>query len=197
MPEVTAAPVPPLEPPAERFRSRGLRVVSKRKLVVLTSWANSGVLVLPSRTAPAAFIRSTAMASSSGTKCSRIREPNVVLSPRVWRLSLATNGTPSRARAGAPDASLAHRPAPVRPMRLLIGASSRAWNVKHHGKKSAIEKPPAPLFGKPSVNSLLQTFGIAQVVRVAVYVAVGDLLEDLPRGRQRRARHLRFASPEP
>ena len=61
---------------------------------VLTSWANSGVLVLPSTIAPAARSRSTQTESSSGTSCSRIFEPNVVRIPRVKMLSLTRIGTP-------------------------------------------------------------------------------------------------------
>ena len=105
MAAATAAAVPPLEPPAVTLTSVGLRVVPKTKLVVLMSWANSGVLVLPTMTPPAAFRRATEIASSAGTSCSKIREPNVVRSPAVCRISLTTNGTPSSGRGAAPLAS--------------------------------------------------------------------------------------------
>src|SRR5438552_6148238 len=98
----SAAPVPPLEPPAVVLRFHGLRVVPKILLVVLTSWANSGVLVLPRSTAPAARSRATDTASSPGTRCSWIVDPNVVRSCAVWMTSLTTNGTPSSGRGRSP-----------------------------------------------------------------------------------------------
>ena len=67
MAAATAEPVPPLEPPAVTFGFHGFRVVPKSRFVVLTSWANSGVFVLPRRMAPLALSRSTQMASSVGT----------------------------------------------------------------------------------------------------------------------------------
>src|SRR5881628_428313 len=98
----TAAPVPPLDPPAVVLKFHGFRVVPKILLVVLTSWANSGVLLLPTTTAPAFRNRSTETASSSGTRCSWIVDPNVVRSPAVWMTSLTTNGTPSSGRGRSP-----------------------------------------------------------------------------------------------
>ena len=62
-----AEAVPPLEPPTLTLRFTGLRVNPKILFVVLRSVANSGVLVLPSRMAPAFFRRSTETASSAGT----------------------------------------------------------------------------------------------------------------------------------
>src|SRR2546425_5329603 len=101
-PAATAAPVPPLDPPAVVLKFHGFRVVPKILLVVLTSWANSGVLLLPTTTAPAFRNRSTETASSSGTRCSWIVDPNVVRSPAVWMTSLTTNGTPSSGRGRSP-----------------------------------------------------------------------------------------------
>ena len=116
----TAEAVPPLDPPAVRLTSQGLRVVPKMGFVVLTSCANSGVLVLPSTIAPAARRRSTQMESSSGTSCSRIFEPNVVRIPRVKMLSLTTTGTPSSGRGVARAAS----------RRSTASASSRAASFR-------------------------------------------------------------------
>jgi hypothetical protein len=67
MPLATAAAAPPEEPPGVRERSYGFKVWPKTLLKVLLPAPNSGVLVLPSVMAPAAFRRSTMSASSLGT----------------------------------------------------------------------------------------------------------------------------------
>jgi hypothetical protein len=67
IPVASAAAEPPLEPPAVRARFQGLRVAPKTALTVLGPKANSGVLVLPTTMAPAAFSRSTTRPSASGT----------------------------------------------------------------------------------------------------------------------------------
>lgn len=59
MPAATAAADPPLEPPALRLRSHGLRVEPNRAFVVSALCPSSGVLVLPTTTHPAARSRST------------------------------------------------------------------------------------------------------------------------------------------
>src|ERR1700674_4721401 len=64
----TAHAAPPLEPPAVRVRSHGLRVVGQKPPSVVTRAPNSGVLVLPSINAPAPRIRTTNSASAVGTK---------------------------------------------------------------------------------------------------------------------------------
>jgi hypothetical protein len=66
----TAAAEPPLDPPGMRVTSRGLRVVPKNGLMVVTPPPSSCVLVLPSITAPAIAMRATVSASASGTSCS-------------------------------------------------------------------------------------------------------------------------------
>ena len=66
-PQATAAAAPPLEPPAVRARSYGLRVTPKTGLKVCEPAPNSGVFVLPRMTAPAPRSRSTTIASASGT----------------------------------------------------------------------------------------------------------------------------------
>src|SRR5439155_17722333 len=63
----TAAPDPPLEPPGERSSAHGLRVGPYHGLFVVEPAANSCVLHLPTRTAPASSRRRTASASSVGT----------------------------------------------------------------------------------------------------------------------------------
>ncbi len=93
MPAASAAAAPPDEPPAVRERSYGLRVTPNTSLKVWPPAANSGMLVLPMVTAPAALIRSTARSSPSGTKSDLAREPNVVLIPAVRWLSLCAMGS--------------------------------------------------------------------------------------------------------
>ena len=67
-PAATAAAAPPLDPPAVRVPSHGLRVGGNSRLSVKPFQPNSGVFVFPSEIAPAARSRSTTGASSSGTK---------------------------------------------------------------------------------------------------------------------------------
>lgn len=52
MPVASAAATPPLDPPALRVGSCGLRVGPNSGLVVCEPAANSGTLILPTRTAP-------------------------------------------------------------------------------------------------------------------------------------------------
>ncbi len=67
MPEASAAAPPPVDPPALSAGFHGLRVRPNTSFHVLAPAANSGVLVLPRMTAPAARRRATATASSLGT----------------------------------------------------------------------------------------------------------------------------------
>ena len=75
MPEASAHAAPPLDPPADRLGSTGLRVTPKTVLKVCDPAANSGTLVLPTNTAPAARIRSTSRSSWSATASAKIGEP--------------------------------------------------------------------------------------------------------------------------
>src|SRR2546428_10064571 len=68
-PVARATAPPPVEPPGVRAGFHGLRVTPKTALNVLAPAPNSGVLVLPTTMAPAAFSRATTSASSSGTGC--------------------------------------------------------------------------------------------------------------------------------
>ena len=52
-PAATAAAAPPEDPPAVRFTFQGLRVMPVHGELVTPFQPNSGVLVLPRRTAPA------------------------------------------------------------------------------------------------------------------------------------------------
>ena len=105
MPVARATAAPPLEPPHVRARFQGFRVAPKTALIVLPPAPNSGVLVLPTTIAPAAFRRSTTSASSAGTWCSKTFEPDVVRMPLVGVRSLIDTGTPWSGGSVAPRRS--------------------------------------------------------------------------------------------
>ena len=65
--QASATAPPPLEPPAERVVSQALRVAPKTGLNVCEPAPHSGVLVLPTRIAPASRSRSTWSESAAGT----------------------------------------------------------------------------------------------------------------------------------
>ena len=71
-------------------------------LKVLAPAPNSGVLVLPSTMAPAAFSRRTTSASSVGTLSLNSGEPKVVRMPAVGVMSLMTTGRPCSAPSLSP-----------------------------------------------------------------------------------------------
>ena len=102
-PSATAAALPPLEPPAVRAGSYGLPVTPCRGLSVTPFQPNSGVVVLPTNTAPDSRSRATDGASSShGPSARTVREPRSVGAPRVRIRSLTVTGTPSTGPAGSP-----------------------------------------------------------------------------------------------
>ena len=102
-PEATAAALPPLDPPAVRAGSHGLRVTPVSGLSVTPFQPNSGVVVLPSSTARCSRSRATAGASAShGPAASIVREPRSVGQPLVSRRSLTETGTPSSRPSGSP-----------------------------------------------------------------------------------------------
>src|SRR5262249_57671484 len=61
-PAATAAALPPLDPPADRSRSQGLRVGPRLADSVKGHWASSAIRVVPITTAPAASSSCTAAA---------------------------------------------------------------------------------------------------------------------------------------
>src|SRR3981189_1614842 len=75
IPVATATAEPPEEPAGLNAGFHGLRVTPNTSLKVLAPAANSGVLVLPSTMAPAAFRRRTTSASSAGTLSLNSGEP--------------------------------------------------------------------------------------------------------------------------
>src|SRR3954468_19862884 len=107
IPDATAAALPPLEPPGTRLGSCGLRVGPNAEFSVLDPIANSSRLVLPTTTAPAARRRSTTVASYGGRQPSRIRDEQVVGTPRVHMLSFSATGTPASGPGSRPAATTA------------------------------------------------------------------------------------------
>ncbi len=119
-PSATAAPAPPLEPPAVRAGSYGLRVTPLSGESVTPFQPNSGVVVLPRKTAPCSRIRATDGASSSqGPSGDTARDPRSVGWPRISRMSFTVAGTPSSRPRGAPPR---HR-----------RSASRAWSRASSG----------------------------------------------------------------
>src|SRR5579864_3032086 len=87
IPAATTAAEPPLEPPGTRSRSHGLRVGIKAEFSVDEPIANSSILVLPNRTAPASPSLLTTVASYGGTNPLRMRDAQVVSMPAVQKMS--------------------------------------------------------------------------------------------------------------
>src|SRR5438477_12442466 len=103
IPEATAAAAPPEEPPGVFRGFQGLRVIPVSGLSVTPFQPNSGVVVLPSSTAPFSRSRATAGASSfHGPFASTVFEPGSVGQPRVNSRSLVDTGTPSSNPFGSP-----------------------------------------------------------------------------------------------
>src|SRR3984893_15931260 len=75
IPVATATADPPDEPAGLNAGFQGLRVTPNTSLKGLASAENPGVLVLPSTMAPAALMRRTTSASSTGTWSLNSGEP--------------------------------------------------------------------------------------------------------------------------
>ncbi len=103
MPQAAATAAPPLEPPGVLVSSQGLRVMPVSGELVTPFQPNSGVVVLPSRTAPSSRSLATVGASSSQF-CfgSTALEPRSVGQPLVMSRSLTVAGTPSTRPMGWP-----------------------------------------------------------------------------------------------
>ena len=108
MPDATAAAEPPLEPPADRVRSCGLRVGPWNSGSVEPFLPSSGVLVMPSTITPASRARATARLSALATSSDHSRDPRDVGSPVTCAPSAFTRyGTPANGPSpGGPAASL-------------------------------------------------------------------------------------------
>src|SRR3954466_457025 len=96
IPAATAAAEPPLEPPGVRVTSHGLRVMPVTLFFVRLRVPNSGEVVLPTGTAPAARRRATLRLSrTEGPRPAKGRDPNVVGIPMQSSRSFTPNGTPA------------------------------------------------------------------------------------------------------
>src|SRR5271168_4764142 len=96
MPQAAATAAPPLDPPGVMAGFQGLRAIPVSGESVTPFQPNSGVVVLPSRTAPASRRRATEGASSShGWFGSTALEPRRVDQPLVSSRSLTVAGMPS------------------------------------------------------------------------------------------------------
>ena len=103
MPFATAAALPPLEPPAVRAGSHGLRVTGTCGPSVTPFHPSCGVVVLPTSTAPWRRSAATAGASTSQLAPSATAgKPRRVGHPAVRKTSLTATGTPSSSPAGVP-----------------------------------------------------------------------------------------------
>ena len=94
MPAASAAAEPPELPPGTQLRSQGFLTAPKKLVSLEEPIANSSILHLPSITAPSACILETTVASYAGINCSSMREPQVVLTPLVQKISLCSRGMP-------------------------------------------------------------------------------------------------------
>ncbi len=93
-PAATAAAEPPDEPPGVWSSDHGLRVWPKASPSVIGHWPNSGDVVLPTITAPAAR-RRRATSPSACLPGNSPGQPNAVVSPARSMSSLIAIGTPS------------------------------------------------------------------------------------------------------
>src|SRR5690349_12115337 len=90
----TAAAEPPDDPPGTSFRSHGFLTGPYQLVSFDEPMANSSMFVLPSVTIPDAFSFSTTVASYGDTKLSSMREPQLVRTPLVQKMSLCASGSP-------------------------------------------------------------------------------------------------------
>src|SRR3954471_511326 len=90
----TAAAEPPELPPGTSRSSHGFLTGPYQLVSFDEPMANSSMLVLPSVTMPAALSLSTTVASYGDTKLSSMREPQLVRTPAVQKMSLCASGSP-------------------------------------------------------------------------------------------------------
>ena len=106
-PAASAAAEPPLEAPEMRVVSQGFIDSPPTLLWERGHMANSGMLVLPTITAPAARSRAATAPSAAGTKSSKRRDPPVERMPAVHASSFRATGRPCSAPRGSPAATAA------------------------------------------------------------------------------------------
>ena len=104
MRQASATAAPPLDPPALRPRPHGLRVTPYTWLKVCEPAPNSGVLVLPTATAPAAFMRATSNESAAGRCPANSGDPYVVVKSAVSVRSLWAVTSPASGPGSSPAA---------------------------------------------------------------------------------------------
>src|SRR5262249_111436 len=102
IPADVRAEAPPEEPPGECARFQGLRVVPCRGESVSAFQPNSGVVLLPMMTMPAARKRSTTGAFSLAGVCPVACEPERGGQALAGVVSLMVVGTPSSGDSGRP-----------------------------------------------------------------------------------------------
>ena len=108
IPAATAAPEPPLEPPAERDVSQGLRVAPHAFGSVVATIPSSGVFVLPKVIRPAARKRWARVVSTGEVKLASLSScmPRLSGSPALAApRSLSRNGTPLNGPSGTSPAA--------------------------------------------------------------------------------------------
>ena len=143
IPVATATAAPPLDPPQVWPSAHGFRVTPNSALSVTPLWAISGVVVLPTRIAPAARRRATTSASSAGgIRSAKRAAPIVVRTPAVSSVSLtekARRGAARAARRASPRARPgAHSRAPPPP------SPRRRRSVGRSGSRSGPGAPRRP-----------------------------------------------------
>ena len=107
-PAATAAALPPLDPPAVRPVSHGLRAVPNTLVRVRVSVPNSGAAVLPIGTAPAARRRATWIESAATSpRPAKASEPWDVGLPAQSSRSFTPIGTPANGPGSRPAATAA------------------------------------------------------------------------------------------
>src|SRR4029077_888804 len=131
MPQAAATAAPPLDPPGVLVSSQGLRVMPVSGESVTPFQPNSGVVVLPSSTAPSSRSRATVGASSFQV-CfgSTALEPRKVGQPLVISRSLTVTGTPSTCPIGWPFAQ--------RPSEAVAEASADSSPTRQNALKRAL-----------------------------------------------------------
>ena len=162
MPEASAHAAPPLDPPALRVGSTGLRVVPKTVLKVWLPAANSGTFVFPIGTAPARRIRSTTSSSRSGTLSANSGEPYVVSHPATSWVSLNAHGSP----CSGPRSSYGVRSASLAPSRAR--SSSRLTIAFSSGLRSEIRVRWRSISSEQEISRLLSAATISRAVELVV-----------------------------
>ncbi len=119
MRQASATAAPPLDPPALHPRLHGFRVTPYTSLNVCEPAPNSGEFVLPTATAPAAFIRATSRQSAAGRCPANSGDPYVVVKSAVstrslWAVTSPANGPGSSPAAIASSTSAGPPPSDVR-----------------------------------------------------------------------------------